>query len=1263
MRDFGMLSATYTIASNTISYNFADLYPHTSNCLNIILRFLIKLKYILLLFCFILFGTCLSAQPIKAAEDGTADTPNSTFFRQQPQNPIPTSYETFSFDDVYRIELDLDIPGNIRIIAIDSKEEDKDKISVTLEKSVREHNPFLTVLTKTFLENISITGKKKDGTLQLNSLLPAEVSKAEFENRSESDIKQHLHLSYVINTPPDVSVQLKVKEGDVYIHHIRGKIEITNEMGWVHLDETLGNYHVEVKQGGIHGKILLAPGENKIKTDNGSIDLTILDDLAAPLDLTALKGNIGLLLPNNYPADVKLNSEKRQYIINLPAEIDDNEGIINGGGPLLRLTATNTISVLSNPRLHSRSKNAESTEIEETFPSELVQPIPLTLQSPIIDGNLSEKAWLDAVHLSPFQNPTGTETAENLTDVYLLWDAQNLYIGGRAYFANYKVPRVSQTQHDSPIWEDDSVEILLDMNPETDGYPHLIINPIGGSFDQWVQKVGFPNLRHAPPEVEREIIDKSIEKFKADSSWNSDAKVATQISANFWSFEVAFPRSSTGKKDKNTWLFNVHRKAQGNLGSVEDFKRTVHREYSYWLPIYDEEYPWWPHWKEGMGTLKLVKDQLSTSETFEISENFKVIAVEIEGNKTIPTEVVLKRIPIAPGNTFTNEQLSRLIAELEYFDWFQEVQLKTTITEIDEAESPPITPSSSSFRDVDAEDSESTKTEDFTNNEPLEVTVQIVVTEAPVKFARQIRIIGNKSFPALFIKNWFDLHSNYLSVASLKLKEQMMADFYVNRGFPFAKVTHEFINDVLQYNVDEGYLDEIRFTGNRRISRSELISALNINTESVYFHSLGQARINELRKKLSKNNEAFKLIRDWRVQREGGKNILIVDIEEQPFLRPGWYPILGFNRVHGVVLGAGATLTTHFTGEEQLFGSVSGGFSSNIWNYSFGIEKSFFRRFPLTMGIGLFKVTDSSSNAFRLLPYDSSLSAAVYGTTFDNYYERNGEQIWIAQTFGTSSLLRLDFTQEDHDNLFKSTDWSYFDRTRLKNDNARIDRGHLKMISLGYTFDTRDRRSTIKRPQYVGSHLLPWPNERTRRGWRGHFGVEMAGGILGGEWAFNLYKFKLVRYTRLYGPHQLNFRLSGDFSDAPLPRQRLLYLGGATTVRGYGFNTYAGDKRILLNIEYRFFEETRINIETDAAFGWAFSTFLDSGQVWQYGANPLSDFSPSHLKTAIGVGFSFFISPPGDFQPLSTGVEIAYPINIESSLRTPKLIWRLTRMF
>ena len=101
-------------------------------------------------------------------------------------------------------------------------------------------------------------------------------------------------------------------------------------------------------------------------------------------------------------------------------------------------------------------------------------------------------------------------------------------------------------------------------------------------------------------------------------------------------------------------------------------------------------------------------------------------------------------------------------------------------------------------------------------------------------------------------------------------------------------------------------------------------------------------------------------------------------------------------------------------------------------------------------------------------------------------------------------------------------------------------------------------------------------NERTRRGWRAQFAVEMTGQRFGGDYDFNFYRFEIARYTPLFGSHHLNARIAGDFSDAPLPRQRLLHLGGGATVRGYDFNRFTGDSRLLLNLEYRFIKETNL---------------------------------------------------------------------------------------
>ena len=63
---------------------------------------------------------------------------------------------------------------------------------------------------------------------------------------------------------------------------------------------------------------MLTHGQNKVETQDGSIELVMLDTVVAPMDVTAQGGNIQLKLPENYAIDVELESEKQQVVINLP---------------------------------------------------------------------------------------------------------------------------------------------------------------------------------------------------------------------------------------------------------------------------------------------------------------------------------------------------------------------------------------------------------------------------------------------------------------------------------------------------------------------------------------------------------------------------------------------------------------------------------------------------------------------------------------------------------------------------------------------------------------------------------------------------------------------------------------------------------------------------------------------------------------------------------------------------------------------------------
>ena len=494
---------------------------------------------------FFMLALNLPIQPINAADhEGIRSTPlpaaNEAVSETQTLILGTTLTETFSVEDVYRIELSLSVSGNIEVIATEDN-----VITVTLEKQAHATNPNLNDLVRNSLDNITLTGTQSDDALQLAIQLPDNSPDANLSPLSNTDTLQATHydrlqLKCTIKTPADVSVKLHAKAGDIRLQGIRGKIETSTETGNVHLDETLGNYSIRVSKGNIDGKILLTHGQNKLETQNGSIGLVILDPVAAPMDITAQGGSVRLRFPENYGVDVELESEKQHIVVNLPVQIDEETGltIINEGGPLFRLKATDAISLLPSS---SPDKSAPANVEPDLF-EDAAQPVPQIAKPPAIDGNLSEIVWQTAGSLSPFQNPDGTDVPDNPTETFLMWDAENLYIGVKAYMSNSYLLSVSQTQQDSPIWEDECIEILIDPNPKTDIYYHLVINPIRAYFDQQVNTPGAPSFRFAPHDVQRSLDRQTMKTtFNGDGAWSSEAKVATQISTTFWSLEVALP--------------------------------------------------------------------------------------------------------------------------------------------------------------------------------------------------------------------------------------------------------------------------------------------------------------------------------------------------------------------------------------------------------------------------------------------------------------------------------------------------------------------------------------------------------------------------------------------------------------------------------------------------------------------------------------------------------------------------------------------------
>ena len=1096
-----------------------------------------------------------------------------------------TSEQQISYNDVYGLELTLPFAGNVKLNATA-----KDEITVKLEKHGTGANEGVV---QTYLDTVQLEiSTKDDDILLLTPRIPAS---------SDSDV-QLTRLDCFIEAPPDLLLKIKTESGDIRIHGIRGNMALTTTVGNVHLDEVMGAYQVSTQEGRIYGKILLTGGTNTFEAQAGSIDLVVLDEIAAEMILKTYDGAISLRLPESYPADLEIQIESedpRAITIDLPVELetayvgDVIQGWINGGGPLIQMTANQGITILPAQSVSTESETDDSAvEVDDPYAEDDLTPpptvnVPRASVQPVIDGNLFEKAWAKSVPLPPFYQVDAITQPSEPTQGFLLWDEQYLYIGARIYDSQMKRVQITQTNPDSAVWLDDTLEIIVDPNPATPTYHHLVINPIGTVFDQHIEA-------NYPLDSDFETAYKRIAK----PDWDSRAQVKTQITPTFWSVEVALPRDALEPSLLKNWRFNLHRKIQGY--PTESSSRPT--EYSYWSSTYDEIQPWWPHWSDRMGVIRLAeKENSESAQGFEFVEQFSLAAIEVEGNSDIPTSELLEKIPFQPGDIISVDELSWLNREFEALDWFSDVRVETSdaIEEVvvEEGDEPP---PSSIFK----------------------VNLRIHVIEAPTGVVEHLNIHRNRYFISPFLRAAFGLKQGRASIDELNTKCQLIENLYRHHGYDLVQITHQFSGTHLLIDIDEGHLDDIRFSGNRRIKRTELTDALGFKQGDAYSKQIGTARLNQMRTRLDKNNLYFKRIKSWEVKQEGDRNVLAIEVEERSRIKVNWRPIFDFNRVHGLILGGGTGVSTR-EADAQIYGEVSNGLSSKIWNYQLEAEKTWFDRHALTIGGRVYQQTDANRYA-GWSEGGEFLGAFFLGSTSLDYYQRKGYRTQVRGELTQSMNITLEFTDEDHEILFKSTDWSLFNQNAPKRSNLRIDEGNLRSVTVGYNFHSLKAPAPIRSGSSLRGTRQMQNDYRTKHGWRGNFSLEYANKRLNSDFNFNLYHFTIVRYNRLLNNHNLDFRLEGAFSDGPLPRQRLLYLGGVGTLHGYDFKEFVGDNTLLFNVEYRVhFGKIRYIDESEGPLG-VVTGFLDTGYAWFNDEN----LRLNRFNTSVGVGLSLFIGDP-----------------------------------
>src|SRR5436190_3872097 len=161
-----------------------------------------------------------------------------------------------------------------------------------------------------------------------------------------------------------------------------------------------------------------------------------------------------------------------------------------------------------------------------------------------VDGVLDEPDWEAVAPIGEMlqREPRQGEKASEPTEVRLLYDSQNLYIGVMCYDSAPDEIIGTQMSRDADLTDDDRIEILVDTFHDRHNAYYFSTNPLGAFVDALI-----------------------IENGEINKDWDAIWLVRTRRSEKGWSAEFAIPFKSLGFHRGQAWGFNVSRTIKRRL--------------------------------------------------------------------------------------------------------------------------------------------------------------------------------------------------------------------------------------------------------------------------------------------------------------------------------------------------------------------------------------------------------------------------------------------------------------------------------------------------------------------------------------------------------------------------------------------------------------------------------------------------------------------------------------------------------------------------
>jgi hypothetical protein len=182
-------------------------------------------------------------------------------------------------------------------------------------------------------------------------------------------------------------------------------------------------------------------------------------------------------------------------------------------------------------------------------------------EPPTLDGRVTDEVWMGSEPYTTFtqQDPVEGAPASERTEVRVLFDKSNVYIGIICFDREPDKIIVNQSRRDADISETDSVIIVFDTFNDTQNAFVFGTNPLGIEYDGQVagegQASGISSRQSGTQGSQRG----GINAFNAN--WDGDWRVRSAMTERGWETELAIPlktlRYAAG--DNRTWGFNVKR--------------------------------------------------------------------------------------------------------------------------------------------------------------------------------------------------------------------------------------------------------------------------------------------------------------------------------------------------------------------------------------------------------------------------------------------------------------------------------------------------------------------------------------------------------------------------------------------------------------------------------------------------------------------------------------------------------------------------------